>query len=87
MEKQLEEFRMKLLDIFADNGVIVDENCRNQDFDLREYVEDSIQFVSALVEIESQLGIELHDEMLLFDNLASFYAFSQSIWELYQLKG
>ena len=54
---------------------------------MREYVEDSIQFVSTLVEIESQFEIELPDEILLFDNLASFYAFSQSIWELYQLKG
>ena len=81
MHEDLQALRSQLLDIFAQTGVVVDDTALEQDVDLRDYVEDSIQFISAIVEIESQLGIELPDELLTYDCLASFNAFSISVWE------
>lgn len=81
MYEDLQDLRSQLLDIFAQTGVIVDDSALDQDVDLRDYIEDSIQFISAVVEIENQLEIELPDELLAYDCLASFHAFSMSIWE------
>ena len=81
MYEDLQALRSQLLNIFAQTGVIVDDSAMEQDIDLRDYIEDSIQFISAVVEIENQLEIELPDELLTYDCLASFHAFSMSVWE------
>lgn len=81
---ELQVFRSRLLDIFEQTGIVVDGSVLEQDTDLRDYVEDSVQFISAIVEIESQFDIELPDELLLYDSLASFQAFSMSVWEVLQ---
>ena len=83
MKQELREFRLKILDIFVLSGIVIDAELLKDDFDVREYILDSISFISAVVEIENTLKIELPDEILQYDNLASFYAFSRSIWELY----
>ena len=82
MDENLRKLRQQLLDIFAQCGVMVEETALEYDCDLREYVVDSIQFISTIVEIENKLDIELTDEMLQFDSLASFYAFSINIFEI-----
>ena len=82
MDENLRKLRQRLLDICAQCGVMVEETALECDCDLREYVVDSIQFISTIVEIENQLDIELTDEMLQFDSLASFYAFSINIFEI-----
>lgn len=81
MYENLQALQSQLLDIFAQTGIIVDHSALEHDIDLRDYVEDSIQFISAVVEIENQLDIELPEELLSFDSLSSFQAFSMSIWE------
>lgn len=47
----------------------------NGDIDLRDYIQDSIMFISTIVKLEEELQIEIPDEMLLFDNFASLNAF------------
>ncbi len=49
------------------------------DFDMREYIYDSISFISFIVEIENNLGIYFPDEMLDFENLTSFNGFAELI--------
>jgi acyl carrier protein len=73
-------FKSKFLNILNDYGVLCDSELQeNSDIDLRDYIVDSLQFIGLIVEIETQLNIELDDELLLYDNLASLNGFVQLI--------
>lgn len=54
----------------------------NADIDLRNYLRDSMLFISFIVELENNLGIELPYEILLNDNLVSFKGFCEMIGNL-----
>ena len=54
----------------------------NDDIDLHDYIADSMQYVYFIVELEKKLGIELPDEVLLYDNLTSLNGFSNFIEKL-----
>lgn len=41
------------------------------DIDLREYIQDSLVFISFIVELEENLGIEIPYEMLTYDSFSS----------------
>ena len=66
--------REKLLNILEDSGIFIDkDNIENKhEIDLREYIIDSIQFISFIVEIEKELN-------LLYDNIASLNGFATII--------
>ena len=64
MSEEFIAFRSRVIEIFAQSGVMARDPGPEEDLDLREYIEDSIQFISAVVEIENQWDIELHDELL-----------------------
>lgn len=66
-------------DIFANNGVDIQNECQ-----LKEV--DSFQYVSILVEIESTLGLTLPDEFLTNNALVNIYEFVKNIEELYNGK-
>lgn len=82
MNNDIQSFRSQLLDIFAQNGIIVSDSALQEDADLRMSIEDSVQFISAIVEIENHFDIELPEELLLYESMASFIGFSQSVWEI-----
>lgn len=71
--------REKILEILEANGIFVDKEKIEDDIDLREYITDSIQFISFIVEIEKELKMEFPDEFLLFDKIASLNGFSNII--------
>ncbi len=71
--------RKKVLDILDINGIFVDQKKVENDIDLREYITDSIQFISFIVEIEKELNMEFPEEFLLFDKIASLNGFSNII--------
>ena len=73
------DVREKLLYVLEANGIFVDRNKIEEDIDLREYVTDSIQFISFIVEIEKELNMEFPDEFLLFDKIASLNGFTNII--------
>ena len=50
--------------------------------DLTEYILDSIQFISFIVELERELNIEFPDELLLYDNIRSLNGFISLIENL-----
>ncbi|MDR2177562.1 MAG: acyl carrier protein [Treponema sp.] len=75
--------REKLLGILEESGLFIDQKSPEGDLDLREYIVDSVQFMSFVVEIENQFDIEIPDEVLAYDNLASlngFITIVESIW-------
>jgi acyl carrier protein len=63
-------------------GIVLDSKASAEEVDLREYISDSLEFISFIVELENELGIEIPTEMLLFDNLASISSFSYMLKNL-----
>jgi len=47
----------------------------NIDSDLREFLSDSLLFISFVVELEERLGFELPFELLIIDNFSSLHGF------------
>ncbi len=76
------DVRKLILDFFEENGVYIGEVNENDDIDLHDYIADSMQYVYFIVELEKKLGIELPDEVLLYDNLTSLNGFSNFIEKL-----
>ena len=73
------DVREKILQILDDNGIFVEKERIEGDIDLREYVTDSIQFITFIVEIEKVFDMEFPDEFLLFDKIASLNGFSNIV--------
>ena len=49
------------------------------DLDLRDYIIDSIQFISFIVEVEREFDIEIPNEILLYDSISSLHSFADLI--------
>lgn len=64
------DVKKRLLQCFLNIGVVIDDT--EDDIDLKEYIADSIQFITAIVEIEREFSIEFPDELLLFSVFDSF---------------
>lgn len=71
----IENIKKQIFEIFDENGIYITESEMQKDIDLREYLVDSIQFVYFIVELEERLGVELPDEILIYDNLSSLNGF------------
>lgn len=74
------EIKEKIINCLKNIGIEIPNN--KEDIDLREYFEDSIMFVSAIVEIENQLKIEIPDEFLVYDKLSSLNSFAMELQDL-----
>lgn len=72
--------RDKILKILEENGVFIDNT--EVDFDITEYIEDSLQFINFIVTLEEELGINFPNEMISLDNLKSFNAFCEIILDI-----
>lgn len=81
----VEIVREKLLRVFQDVGINFTFN-PDEDVDIQEYIGDSLQYITAIAEIENVFDIDLPDELLVFTALKSFYSFSEAIFELVQEK-
>ena len=55
--------------------------------DLTNYILDSLQFISFIVDIESTLNIDIPDYLLKYDTLKSFNQFVSRLEEIYEEKG
>lgn len=73
--------RDKLIECFSNIGVLIEPK---DDVDLKEYIFDSLQFVTAIVEIERAFSVEFPDELLMynvFDSLNGLVAIVESLIE------
>ena len=71
----------KLIECFSNIGVLIESR---DDVDLKEYIFDSLQFVTAIVEIERAFSVEFPDELLMynvFDSLNGLVAIVESLIE------
>ena len=63
-------YQDKIVDIIADMGIMVVRN-NEDDINLQEYIIDSLQFISFILELERTFDIEFPDEMLLYESIQS----------------
>jgi len=75
----INELRETLISIFEEMGIIVDAE---EDFDIQEYIIDSVVYMSFIVSMEQKLGCEIPDEFLVVSKMGSFYAYCDSLLEL-----
>ena len=75
----MNDIKKCIFDILDENGIYIDSGEMEEDLDLREYILDSLQYVYIIVELEDRLGMELPDDVLLYDNLASINGFANMI--------
>lgn len=74
------DIKKELMQCFLNIGIVIDDT--EEDVDLKEYITDSIQFITAIVEIERVFSIEFPDELLLysvFDSLNGLIKIVESI--------
>lgn len=64
------------------SGMYLPAENEPEDLDLREYIIDSIGFMSFIVELENRLGIYFPDERLDFEVLSSLNGFTEMIEDL-----
>lgn len=72
--------------ILALSKVFIFIDCgEDEDVNLETYIEDSIQFMSFVVELERIFDIEFPEELLLFENFKTINSISLIIKELLEL--
>ncbi|MFR1517952.1 MAG: phosphopantetheine-binding protein [Clostridia bacterium] len=79
MDKSL--IRNNIIQALAKVFIFVD-SAENEDVDLETYIDDSIQFMSFIVELEQIFNIEFPPELLLFDNFKTINNISLIIEEM-----
>lgn len=73
---------IEIVEVLNDMGLVIDFCERQIDFDLREYIVDSLEFVSFIMEIEQHFKIEIPSELLIYDNIKSTVGFANMISEM-----
>lgn len=76
------EIKEKVLYVMESIGVFVEDDVKDTNFDMRDYIVDSLQFISFIVNLEKELGIVYPDELLLMDKIGSFDGFCSIIESL-----
>ncbi|MCR5020533.1 acyl carrier protein [Ruminococcus sp.] len=74
----------KIIEALTLSGSYLPLKNKNEDLDLREYIIDSIGFMSFIIELEEVLGIYFPDELLDFNVLSSLNGFTAIIEDLIQ---
>ena len=73
----IQEVREKMFIALDEIGIIIDN--KQEDFDLQEYITDSVTFITFIVNIEKQLEIEIPDDLLLITKMRSFTAYCETM--------
>lgn len=79
------ELKTKIIECLENIGIEVDRQTED-DIDLREYINDSLIFISVIIELEKMLDIEIPDEMLLLENFASLNSFTIELQDYINLQ-
>ena len=74
-----QELYNKICEVLNESGIMIELG--EDDYDLREYILDSLQFITFIVSLEQTLEIEIGDELLQYDEMASLNNFCYRIYE------
>ncbi|MHC1748511.1 MAG: phosphopantetheine-binding protein [Cellulosilyticaceae bacterium] len=67
VEKKM--IKNEIIKCFNNLGIIVEDE--NENFYIKDYIEDSLAFISFIIEIEQKFNIEISDEYLLADAMST----------------
>lgn len=72
-----EDIRSKAIDTLEKIGALIPDidPVIDEDINIQDYIFDSLQFITFIVELERMLEIEIPDELLNYENLVSLNAF------------
>ena len=76
----LKEVKKIIFDALQEVDILIEFS--EEDVDLRDYFQDSVQYISFAVNLEQRLNIEIPDELLSLDSMASFHNFCMRIYSL-----
>ncbi len=63
-------------------GIMVACDNLSDDFDIQEYIEDSVMFITLIIELENYFNIDIPDEYLLPETISSLGALTDMISKL-----
>lgn len=66
-----------ILQAFTNKGLMIDDD----EVDIREYIPDSITFVTLIIEIETILDIEFPNELLTYERIGTIDSLSEALVE------
>ena len=78
----IDQIKKCIFEILDENGIYIDFDEMEKDLDLRDYLLDSLQYIYFVVELENKLGIELPDEILIYDFLSSINGFVNMVQDV-----
>lgn len=78
---EINVIKKKVFEALENVGIFIDGNVE-EDSNLKNYIEDSIQFISMIIEFEETFQIEIPTELLMFDNFDSLDKISVILQEL-----
>ena len=80
-----EDIRSKAIDTLEKIGALIPDidSVIDEDINIQNYIFDSLQFITFIVELENMIGMEIPDELLNYENLASLNAFGVSLESVY----
>lgn len=76
----MEKLREIIVAILEEMGFIIFEK-EEKDFNIGDYITDSIQFIGFIINIEQVLGMELTDDFLRFEVLTSVNGLSNKLMD------
>ncbi len=69
-----------LISVLEEMGYVILEK-EGEDFSISDYISDSIQFISFIINIEDKIGVELTDDFLRYDIMHSAIGFANMLNE------
>ncbi len=66
-----EEIKKGIITCFQNVGIMIPLDDISDDLEIQEYIEDSIMFITMIIELENHFGIEIPDEYLLPEMLSN----------------
>ena len=76
----MEDIRDIVYEVIDEMGIYVDTE--EEDFDLSEYIVNSLQFLTFVLNLEERLGIEIPDDLLLYDKMYSFNGYCRMLSDI-----
>jgi len=79
------DVRITIFDSLESVGILLDDNIRNdetKDINLSDLIEDSVQWISLIIELETVLNMSWPDDLLTINNFDSLNALTTTVCAL-----
>jgi acyl carrier protein len=77
-----DDIKSGIITCFQSIGIMVADDNLSDDLEIQEYIEDSIMFITMIIELESYFNIEIPDEFLLPETISSLGALTDLVTKL-----